>query len=295
MRLFINQQLYPGDFLLHKKYAKSEMLLELVWTHSNIVAEIALQLVESGKFDTTELPREFVLQAGLLFEVGAYICDGFEWMPGQEPTGRPYIQHGIMGAWILEQEGYSPQIIQAAHSHTGVGLTAADVRNFGLQLPEADYLPFTPLQLLLTYATKFHSKAPKFKTRDDIIESLKKYGPEKIHRFEELEAQFGQPDLTKIQEKYAQWHQGFQFQIQQLQSGESALQTAESLLNSAGVAAVSETPATTDSTIEITPLPTGAATPGMLHTEASAAPADQETKTPQTDPAPLVTQTGSQP
>lgn len=269
MRVFINQQLYPGEFLLHKKYAQSEMLLELVWTHSNIVAEIAVSLMDSDFFDTTELAREYVIQAALLFDIGVYLCDGYEWMPGQEPTGRPYVQHGVVGAWVLGQEGYSPEVVQVAHSHSGVGLTAADVRNFGLQLPEADYLPYTPLQLLITYASKFHSKAPKFKNRDDIMASLQRYGQEKVARFQELETQFGQPKLEKIMAKYGQWHQSFNFQIQQVQQ---ASQTSTTLnLNSAGVA---ETPDTTASnsqpTLEISPLPTGAAVAGMPSTGLSA-------------------------
>lgn len=234
MRNFINQQLYPGEFLLHQKYAKSEMLLDLVWTHSNIVVDIALDLMDNQDFDKSELPREFVIQAGLLFDIGTYLCGGYEWMPGQEPADRPYVQHGVVGAWILQQEGYAPQIIQVAHSHAGVGISHDDIKNYGLQLPEADYVPYTMLQMLITYASKFHSKTPKFKDKEMITQSLSRFSKDKVKRFEEFEDLFGKPNLEPLQEKYQSWHQGFQMQIQQIQQANPHTQNPATL-NSAGL------------------------------------------------------------
>ncbi len=231
MRTFINQQLYPGEFLLHKKYAATEMLLDLVWTHCNIAADIALLLLDRHDFNKTELQREFVIQAALLSDIGVYACSGYEWIPGQPPSDKPYIQHGVIGAWILQQEGYSPAIIQVAHSHTGVGLTAQDVKLYGLQLPEADYVPRTQLQKLIAYSLKFHSKAPKFKTVEDITQSLQRYGKEKVERFLEWQQEFGNPDLTEIKTKYAAWHQSFEFQVKQITSTAAARPN----LNSAGI------------------------------------------------------------
>lgn len=235
MKTFINQDLYPGEFLLHKKYAKSEMLLDLVWTHSNIIADIAIHILDKHDFNQNDLTREFVIQSALLMDIGVYMCGGYEWMPGQPPSDKPYIQHGIIGAWILQQEGYSPQVIQVAHSHSGVGVSAQDVRNFGLDLPEADYVPRSQLQKLITYSSKFHSKAPKFKDLEDIKESLMKFGKEKIERFDELVAEFGEPNLEEIIAKYEPWHKGFTYQRDQLTSGQGATQAGPDL-NSAGIA-----------------------------------------------------------
>jgi uncharacterized protein len=232
MRTFINQQLYPGEFLLHKKYAATEMLLDLVWTHCNIAADIALLLLDRHEFDKSELQREFVIQAALLSDIGVYACSGYEWIPGQPASDKPYIQHGVIGAWILQQEGYSPAVIQVAHSHTGVGLTAQDIKLYGLQLPEADYVPRTQLQKLIAYALKFHSKAPKFKTVEDITNTLQRYGKEKVEKFQEWQQEFGNPDLTEIKAKYAGWHQSFEFQAKQVTTGG----TSGPSLNSAGIA-----------------------------------------------------------
>lgn len=226
MRQYINQQLYPGEFLLHQKYCHSEMLLDLVWTHSNVVTDIAMQLYEAGKFDTSNLPREYVIQAGLLFEIGMYGCQGFEHFPGQPPMTRPYVQHGIIGAWILHREGYSPQVIQVAHAHMGVGISSQDITSYGVNLPSADYLAFTKLQQLIMYAAKFHSKAPSFKNREEIITGLERYGKEKTKIFEDFEKTFGEPNLSEVVEKYKQWHQGMEYQIQQLTGSTSLNQPA---------------------------------------------------------------------
>lgn len=213
------------------------MLLDLVWTHCNIVAEIAVGLFEKNSFDKTGLTREFIIQSALLMDVGVYSCGGYEWMPSQPPSEKPYIQHTVIGAWILSQAGYAPQVIQVAHNHTGVGITAQDIRDFGLDLPEADYVPHSSLEKLVSYASKFHSKAPKFKTVEDICQSLNQYGKDKVMRFQEWQQELGDPPLDPIIAKYGPWHQGFQFQISQLTRTSTQLpQNSSKQLNSAGIA-----------------------------------------------------------
>lgn len=212
----MNQDIYPGEYLLHKKYAQSEMLFNLVWTHSNIIADIATQLYDRDTFDKSQLKREYVIQAALLHDIGVYLCGGFEWAPNQPPSDKPYIQHTIVGAWILQQEGYLPEIIQVAHNHTGVGLTSQDITTFGLELPPEDYVPRTLLARLIAYASKFHSKTPKFRVTDDIRASLQKFGTEKVKVFDSWVAEFGEPDLEAIKPKYEEWHKAFAFQQQHL-------------------------------------------------------------------------------
>jgi uncharacterized protein len=216
MAIYLNQNLYPGEFLLHKKYAATEMLLDLVWTHCNIVAEICMWLLTNNDFDKTELVREYVLQAALIHDIGVYSCGGFEWIPNQPPSDRPYIQHGIIGAWILQQEGYAAPIVQVAYCHTGVGLSVDDIRSHGLNLPEQDFVPQTMLQKFIMYASKFHSKAPKFHTPEQIKESLGKFSLDKVAVFEDMERTFGTPHLEDIEKKYAEWHRSFNFKVQEL-------------------------------------------------------------------------------
>jgi uncharacterized protein len=193
------------------------MLLNLVWTHCNIVAEIATGILDSGVIpNLEEVPRDLLTQACLLYDIGVYACGGFEHMPGQPPTDKPYIQHTIVGAWILKEEGYLPEVVEAAHIHSGVGLTSQDIVNFGLQLPVQDYLPQTTLQRLVTYSSKFHSKTPKFRTIEELTAALQRYGEDKVERFLQLQSEFGIPDLEPLKEKYKEWHLAFTFQMGQM-------------------------------------------------------------------------------
>jgi uncharacterized protein len=213
---FINKNQYLTEFNVHRKYAQSDLLLDLVWTHCNIVAEIAHQLLLKNNLDPVEYNPGIVYQAGLLHDVGVYVCDGFEWLPGQPPRGKPYIQHTLAGAWILKQEGFCPDVIQCAHVHSGMGITNQDIRKFILHLPEGDYVPTTPVQKIITYAAKFHSKIPRFRKADEIKGTLERYGQEKVKLFEDLVEEYSEPDLEKIEEKYQDWHKWFTYQTSQL-------------------------------------------------------------------------------
>jgi uncharacterized protein len=237
MPIFINQNIYPGEFLLHKKYAATETILDLIWTHSNIVVDVCLYLLDHFDFDKTELKREVVIQAALLHEVGVYACGGFDWIPGQPQSTHPYIQHGIIGAWILQQEGYANPVVQAAFCHIGMGLTAEDIRSHGLDVPEVDMFPQTRLQQFITYASKFHSKAPNFRTSQEIRDSLAKFSNEKVKIFDQLEKMFGVVDLTTIQQKYQEWEKSFTFRVEQLTKVTGGVN-----LNAAGIATTTAAP-----------------------------------------------------
>ncbi len=214
---FFYQDQYPHELALHQKYAQSPVLLDLVWTHSCILADICLQLLGSGLFDTSQLPTEVVVQACLLHDIGTYACDGWEWLPGQVPTGRPYIQHMIVGAWMLMKEGFPPPIVQVAFAHKATGITAADVAKFVMPLPAQDYPVTTPLQQLVCYASKHHSKRPLFRTPEEVIASLQKYDQEKVDQFAKWYEFYGPVKLDPLHEKYDAWHSTMSVQLQQLQ------------------------------------------------------------------------------
>lgn len=216
MKSFVNQDVYLTEFNLHKKYAASEAILDLVWTHCNIVADIAIHLHQKNNLDSTIYNLGVVVQAALLHDIGVYTCDGYEWLIDQPPFNKPYVQHTLAGAQILQQEGFSQEVIRCAHVHTGVGLTKDDIKKFGLQLPDGDYVPSTPVQKLITYSAKFHSKAPAFKSATEIREALGKYGKEKQTQFDELAQEYGTPDLDPIKLKYADWHNTFAAMAKQM-------------------------------------------------------------------------------
>jgi hypothetical protein len=94
-----------------------------------------------------------------------------------------------------------------------------------------EYQPRTSLQKLITYTSKFHSKAPKFKSVDIITGALQRYGQDKVQKFFELQSLFGIPNLEPLEDRYEEWHRWFKYQLEQLQQQPSA-----SLLNEAGIA-----------------------------------------------------------
>lgn len=214
----INQTVYPQEFALHRKYAQSDRLLDLVWTHCNIINDIVIELYQQ-KPKHFQFPLEVAMQAALTHDVGVYLCDGFGWMPDQQPSSIPYAQHTVVSAWILFQEGYLPEVVQVANVHAGVGLTVDDIQSHSLQLPLDNYLQVTQLQKFVSYAAKYHSKTPKFKSIEEIRTSIQHFSDQKLDIFNEYVVEFGQPNIQALTEKYDAWHRAFSYEMEQLTSG----------------------------------------------------------------------------
>jgi uncharacterized protein len=174
---------------LHKKYAPTPAVLELVWTHCRIVNDIAQQAIS---FHHLEVDPELVRVGCLLHDIGVYRVD------------LHYITHGVRGEAILKDEGYPETISRFASHHTGVGLTARDITSHKLPLPALDFLAETVEEELVMYADKFHSKddPPCFNTYDWYLRYAARFGSDKASKFEDLAGKFGLPDLAPLIEKY---------------------------------------------------------------------------------------------
>lgn len=151
--------------ILHRKYAPSKDAFDLVFTHCQIVWDIAEQLIAKNKL---EVDIDLVRVVCLVHDIGLY-----KLIDAKGTIDPLHIKHGILGYDLLKDEGYPEIICRFASHHTGVGLTRADVQNQKLPLPLRDYTPETDEELLVTYVDKFHSKnqPPCFVTYD----SYKKY------------------------------------------------------------------------------------------------------------------------
>lgn len=202
---FVVSDKYPLEFSLHQKYATSQLLLDLVWTHSVIISEIADQLMANlqGK---VQFDKPLVTQACLMHDIGVYACNGFDWLPDQDKSDKEYIHHSLASAWILMNENFHPEVIMCGLTHTGVGISANDINKYGLKLPPDNYSPQSLIQQLVSYSAKFHSKSPGFKSIDQISEHLTKYGPEKLDVFNSWVKFFGIPILDDLKSKYETWH-----------------------------------------------------------------------------------------
>ncbi|MEO8105089.1 MAG: HD domain-containing protein [Candidatus Saccharibacteria bacterium] len=184
---------------LHKKYAPSDAVFDLVFTHSQIVNDIALQLLEKNNL---ALDRDLVRSGALLHDIGVYPLFGAN---GTLRADAAYITHGTEGEKILKKENLPQAIWRFAAHHTGVGLTKQDVINQKLPLPIADYLAETDEELLIMYADKFHSKTtpPYLNSYQWYRQDIAKFGSAKVATFDQLAQQFGLPNLPALSEKYS--------------------------------------------------------------------------------------------
>ncbi len=183
--------------ILDRYYEEGSALLNLLITHSEMVARKALFLADAANLN---VDREFVRNAAMLHDIGIFRCDAPSiYCHGTEP----YIRHGIIGAAIMRELGcqngaasgamsdccYYNDIANVCERHTGSGLTAKEIAEQGLPLPHQDFLPVTLEEKLICYADKFYSKSgdpTAEKPLDRVRASMAKFGPDSLARFDAL-------------------------------------------------------------------------------------------------------------
>ena len=184
--------------VLHKKYAPTPEVLELVFTHCKIVNDVAQQLIAANNL---KVDAELVKFGCLLHDIGVYPLFDKD---GTEREDLHYITHGVRGEEILKSEGFPETIWRYASHHTGVGLTKHDIVSQNLPLLEQDYVAETPEEELVMYADKFHSKTepPYFNPYEWYRRYAAKFGEDKVQRFELMAQKFGVPNLAPLIEQY---------------------------------------------------------------------------------------------
>lgn len=188
---------YEEIIALHKKHAPSDAAYELVFTHCQIVWELAEQLIKKSNLS---IDTELVKVGCLLHDIGVYRL----YLPNGEIDHANYIKHGTLGYDLLKAEGVSEEICRAASCHTGVGLSKKEIVEGGIPIPPADYVAETPEERLVMYADKFHTKTtpPQFMMPTTYEQQVAKFGHEKVERFKQFQAEFGTPDLQQLATKY---------------------------------------------------------------------------------------------
>jgi len=191
---------------LHKKAVKdkkySDKFFNLVWTHSEIVKEIAFQLSDSlYKRTGIKIDKDLLEVGALVHDIGVYFCISKNFNPDR------YIYHGWEGEKFLRQQGVDdPLVLRFCSVHLGVGITKEDIKNWKLNLPKQDYIPISLEEEILTYADKFHTKLPKFVSFEAAREKIAKFGQTKAIKMDLFKKKFGLPRLAKLEKKYKSWH-----------------------------------------------------------------------------------------
>lgn len=183
---------------LHEKYAKTRYMFDLVYTHCQIVRDIALELVESSG---SGVDRRLLEIGCLLHDIGVYELYDEN---SDQSKEHEYITHGILGYQLLKHEGFSEEICRFASHHTGSGLTRQQIVSDNLPLPHQDLLAETTEEELVMYADKFHSKTdpPVFNSFDYYAKKTAKFGEDSVRRFRDFADKYGKPDLEPLTEKY---------------------------------------------------------------------------------------------
>jgi len=133
----------------------------------------------------------FINEAAMLHDVGIFETN----TPELGCSGKhPYVCHGYLGREILEKKGLSQHAL-VCERHVGIGITAEEIKLNNLPLPRRDMVPISIEEQIICFADKFFSKNGKMnsceKSVKDILNTLQRYGPEKIIRFQKWMRLFG--------------------------------------------------------------------------------------------------------
>ena len=176
-------------------YPEDTPLRRLLLRHSTQVRDKALAILANPSRPPLKLDAELVSAGAMLHDIGVLQCHA----PSILCVGtRPYIAHGIIGAEMLREYGRTHGIdlepfARICERHTGTGLTAQEIREQRLPLPEQDFLPETPEEKLICLADKFFSKSGDMQEKSvaAVRRSLEKFGPDTLERLEALLRFFG--------------------------------------------------------------------------------------------------------
>lgn len=176
--------------LLEKHFDANPAALDIVYRHSRLVADKALVIARSVPSLTPDELR-FIEEAALLHDIG--VCGVHA--PKLNCFGSaPYICHGVIGRGLLEAEGL-PLHALVCERHIGVGLSARDIAQQGLPLPEREMAPLSRSERIVALADLFYSKKAgeldREKSAAQVKKDLAQFGPEKVLIFEGWLSDFG--------------------------------------------------------------------------------------------------------
>lgn len=182
--------------IIDKFYPGASMLRDILYIHSENVANYALRIAEAHP--ELNVNGEFIFEAAMLHDIGIFMCNA----PGIECHGNePYIRHGVIGAELLRKyakdNNIEPEYIEpyarVCERHTGTGLRKDDILKQNLPLPIKDLIPETIEEQIICYADKFFSKThpERQKTFEHAERSLMKFGEEGVEKFREWHKTFG--------------------------------------------------------------------------------------------------------
>lgn len=172
--------------LIEKSVSSNDELLSILLTHSESVAQRALQIVKAHP--EFEVDSDFIYEAAMLHDIGIQFCDA----PSIACHGtHPYIEHGFLGAEYLRQLGF-PKHALVCERHTGTGLTKEMIVLNGWNLPQRDMRPVSLEEQMICYADKFYSKTSlsRCKSFEEVVTKMARYGVNAVQQLKDWNVLF---------------------------------------------------------------------------------------------------------
>lgn len=160
-----------------RKYCKAEESFKILVEHGEAVFRKALEIAQNNPQKKADI--SFLKEASFLHDVGVTLT----YAPDIGCFGeKPYLLHGVIGREILENEGFAKHAL-VCERHVGVAITAQEIKEKNLSLPERDMIPLSVEEEIIALADKFFSKASKDFSREKTIKEVKnlalRHGEEK--------------------------------------------------------------------------------------------------------------------
>ncbi len=122
---------------LHAKYGSSERIVE----HCRTVARVSMVLSDAFVAHGKSIDSKAVLAGALLHDIGR--------------SRVQTVEHGYVGAKILEEEGVDAVVVEIVRRHVGAGISEEEAASLGF--PKADYIPRTLEERVVCFADKMVS------------------------------------------------------------------------------------------------------------------------------------------
>ncbi|MGD8251379.1 MAG: phosphohydrolase [Desulfobacterales bacterium] len=174
--------------VLRSHYREESDTWKILLRHGELVAAKALAVAD--RIAHLKPDRAFLVECAYLHDIGI----GKTHTPTLGCHGTaPYIQHGLIGRELLDAVGLHRHGL-VCERHVGAGITAADIREKGLPLPERDLVPLTLEEEIICYADQFFSKdgdrIAVARSVDRIRSQLARYGDRQRAAFDEWVERF---------------------------------------------------------------------------------------------------------
>ncbi|MDG6914690.1 MAG: HDIG domain-containing protein [Nitrososphaerota archaeon] len=119
---------------LHRKYHSNDKIVE----HCRACAAISLRLCRRAAAQGNMVDERAAVSAALLHDIGR--------------SRTQLVDHGHVGAAILEEEGVDKEVVEIVRKHVGAGISTEEAASLGF--PAGDYVPRTLEQKIVCFADK---------------------------------------------------------------------------------------------------------------------------------------------